>query len=185
MMLVGSGGIWWDLVESGGIWWDLVGSGWDLVESFDSTATPKLPRVAVYRWKSVESTKINCREAAQPPTAPYRRPCGLLLASCSGMKWPCSGPNAPSALSSTSNRRSSACRTQGTYCGGWRRCACLDANTRGLVVGALASTTCNNFIADLLFLSEVSHSLLVAAPPACVHPYLGKWALVPPRSWVP
>jgi hypothetical protein len=26
------------------------------------------------------------------------------------MKWPCSGPNAPSAVSSTSNRRSSACR---------------------------------------------------------------------------
>jgi hypothetical protein len=65
---VGSGGIWWDLVGSGGIWWDLVvesndptRSGWDLVESFDSTATPNLPRVAVYRWKSVESTKINCR----------------------------------------------------------------------------------------------------------------------------
>ena len=50
---------------------------------------------------------------------------------------------------------------QGTYCGGWRRCACLDAKTRVLAVGALASTTCNNFIADLLFLSEVSHSLLV------------------------
>jgi hypothetical protein len=65
---------------------------------------------------------------------------------------------------------------QGTYCGGWRRCACLDAKTRVLVVGALASTTCNNFIADLLFLSEVSHSLPVAAPP-CVHPYLGEWAL--------
>jgi hypothetical protein len=47
--LVGSGGIWWDLVGSGGIWWDLVGSGGDLVESFDSTNFPKLPRVAVYR----------------------------------------------------------------------------------------------------------------------------------------
>jgi hypothetical protein len=34
-----------------------------VVESFDSTGTPRLPRVAVYRWKSVESTKINCREA--------------------------------------------------------------------------------------------------------------------------
>jgi hypothetical protein len=45
-----------------------------------------------------------------------------------------------------------------------------------VAVGALASTNCNNFIADLLFLSEVSHSLLVAGP-ACVHPYLGKWAL--------
>ena len=56
---------------------------------------------------------------------------------------------------------------QGTYCGGWRRCACLDAKTRVLAVGALASTTCNNFIADLLFLSEVSHSLLVAGAP-CV-----------------
>ena len=69
---------------------------------------------------------------------------------------------------------------QGTYCGGWRRCACLDAGTRVLAVGALASTTCNdcnNFIADLLFLSEVSHSLLVAGAP-CVHPYLGKWALL-------
>jgi hypothetical protein len=59
---------------------------------------------------------------------------------------------------------------QGTYCGrGWRRCACLDAKTRVLA-------TCNNFIADLLLLSEVSHSLLVAGAP-CVHPYLGKWAL--------
>jgi hypothetical protein len=83
------------------------------------------------------------------------------------MKWPCSGPNAPSALPSTSNRRSSACRTLTAYCGGWRRCACLDAKTRVWVVGALASTTCNNFIADLLFLSEVSHSLLVAGAP-CV-----------------
>jgi hypothetical protein len=92
------------------------------------------------------------------------------------MKWPCSGPNVPSAVPSTSNRRSSAC-VQGTYCGGWRRCACLDAETRVLAVRALASTTCNNFIADLLFLSEVSHSLLVAGAP-CVHPYLGKWALV-------
>jgi hypothetical protein len=52
----------------------------------------------------------------------------------------------------------------------------LDAKTRGLAVGVLASTTCNNFIADLLFLSEVSHSLLVAGAP-CVHPYLGKSAL--------
>ena len=66
---------------------------------------------------------------------------------------------------------------QGTYCGGWRRCACLDAKTRVLAVGVLASTTYNNFIADLLFLSEVSHSLLVAGAP-CVHPYLGKWALL-------
>jgi hypothetical protein len=45
-----------------------------------------------------------------------------------------------------------------------------------LAVGVLASTTYNNFIADLLFLSEVSHSLLVAGAP-CVHPYLGKSAL--------
>jgi hypothetical protein len=60
---------------------------------------------------------------------------------------------------------------QGTYCGGWRRCACLDAKTRVLAVRALARTTCYNFIADLLFLSEVSHPLLVAGPP-CVRPYL-------------
>ena len=66
---------------------------------------------------------------------------------------------------------------QGTYCGGWRRCVCLDAKTRVLAVGALARATCNNFIADLLFLSEVPHSLLVAGPP-CVHPYLGEWALL-------
>jgi hypothetical protein len=46
-----------------------------------------------------------------------------------------------------------------------------------LAVGVLASTTYNNFIADLLFLSEVSHSLLVAGAP-CVHPYLGKSALL-------
>ena len=38
----------------------LVGS---VVESFDSTNCPKLPRVAVYRWKSVESMKIHCRVA--------------------------------------------------------------------------------------------------------------------------
>jgi hypothetical protein len=65
---------------------------------------------------------------------------------------------------------------QGTYCGGRRRCACVDAKTRVLAVEVLASTTYNNFIADLLFLSEVSHSLLVAGAP-CVHPYLGKSAL--------
>jgi hypothetical protein len=65
---------------------------------------------------------------------------------------------------------------QGTYCGGWRRCACLDARTRGFAVGALASTTCNNFIPDLLFLSEVSCPFLVAGAP-CARPYLGKWAL--------
>ena len=65
---MGSGGIWWDLVGSGGIWWwnqtipPDPGSWWkSVVESFDSTGTPRLPRVAVYRWKSVESTKINCR----------------------------------------------------------------------------------------------------------------------------
>jgi hypothetical protein len=72
---------------------------------------------------------------------------------------------------------------QGTYCGGWRRCACLDAKTRVLALGVLASTTCNNFIADLLFLSEVSHSLLAAGPPAytpiC---YLGKWAAPIPNG---
>jgi hypothetical protein len=43
------------------------------------------------------------------------------------------------------------CMQQGTYCGGWRRCACLAAKTRVLAVGVLASTTCNNFIADLMF----------------------------------
>jgi hypothetical protein len=52
-----------------------------------------------------------------------------------------------------------------------------------LAVGVLASTTYNNFIADLLFLSEVSHSLLVAGAP-CVHPYLGKWALGPGARFV-
>jgi hypothetical protein len=72
---------------------------------------------------------------------------------------------------------------QGTYCGGWRRCACLDAKTRVLAVGALSSTTCNNFIADLLFLSEVSHPLLVAGAP-CVHPYLGKSALLGARHHI-
>ena len=29
MILVGSGGIWWDLVGSGGIWWDLGGIWWN------------------------------------------------------------------------------------------------------------------------------------------------------------
>jgi hypothetical protein len=75
MILVGSGGIWWDLVGSGGIWWDLEVESFDstrsqilvgsVVESFDSTNLPKLPRVAVYRWKSVESTKFYCRAAPQ------------------------------------------------------------------------------------------------------------------------
>jgi hypothetical protein len=67
--------------------------------------------------------------------------------------------------------------------GGAVACACLDAKTRVLAVGALvalASTTCNNFIADLLFLSKpqchTPHSLQVAGAP-CVHPYLGEWAL--------
>jgi hypothetical protein len=67
--------------------------------------------------------------------------------------------NAPSALpstsgsgTSTSNRRSSACRalTAVCVCGGWRRCACLDAKTRVLAVGGLVSTTYNNLTADLL-----------------------------------
>jgi hypothetical protein len=65
---------------------------------------------------------------------------------------------------------------QGTYCGGWRRCACLDAGTRVLVARAPASTTCNNFIADLLFLSEVPRPFLLAWGP-CVRPCLGKSAL--------
>jgi hypothetical protein len=55
----------------------------------------------------------------------------------------------------------------------WRRCACLGAKIRVLAVGALASTTCNNLIADLLFLSEVSHSFLVAAPPPAHTPIWG------------
>jgi hypothetical protein len=50
-----------------------------------------------------------------------------------------------------------------------------------LAVGALASTTCNNCIADLLFLSEVSHFCLVAGA-SYVHPYLGKWALLLPAT---
>jgi hypothetical protein len=71
MVLVGYGRIWWDLVGSGGIWWwdhlfdsirsrKLVGS---VVESFDSTNFPKFPRVAVWWWKSVKSTKFCCRAA--------------------------------------------------------------------------------------------------------------------------
>jgi hypothetical protein len=46
---------------------------------------------------------------------------------------------------------------QGTYCGGWRRCACLDAKTRVLAVGVggLASTTYNNLTADLLLTRRV------------------------------
>ena len=44
---------------------------------------------------------------------------------------------------------------QGTYCGGWRRCACLDAKTRVLAVGALVSTTYNNLTADLLLTRRV------------------------------
>ena len=61
MMLVGSGGIWWDLVVGS---FDSTRSRKlvkSVVESFDSTNFPKLPRVAVYRRKSVESTKFYCR----------------------------------------------------------------------------------------------------------------------------
>jgi hypothetical protein len=56
MILVGYGGIWWDMVGSGGIWWDLMVGSFDstrsrklvgsAVESFDSTNFPKFPRVA-------------------------------------------------------------------------------------------------------------------------------------------
>jgi hypothetical protein len=56
---------------------------------------------------------------------------------------------------------------QGTYLR-WVAPLCVFRRENSvLAVGVLASrsTTCNNFIADLLFLSEVSHSLLVAAPP--------------------
>jgi hypothetical protein len=64
---------------------------------------------------------------------------------------------------------------QGTYCGTWRRCACLDARARALAVGAPASTTRNNFIADLRFLSEVrSATGPPSYTPIC---YLGEWAL--------
>jgi hypothetical protein len=73
MILVGCGGIWWDMVGSGGIWiwWDLVVGSFDstrsrklvgsVVESFDSTNFPKFPRVALWRWFSVESMKFYCR----------------------------------------------------------------------------------------------------------------------------
>jgi hypothetical protein len=46
-----------------------------------------------------------------------------------------------------------------------------------------SQSTCNNFIADLLFLSEVSYPLLVAGAAPCVHPYLGKWALIPHTTY--
>jgi hypothetical protein len=82
-------------------------------------------------------------------------------------QWPIGAPRAPPPPPPEARRRMGC---------GWRRCACLDAKTRVLAVGVLASTTYNSFIADLLFLSEVSHSLLVAGAP-CVHPYLGKSAL--------
>jgi hypothetical protein len=59
MMLVGYGGIWWDMVGYGGIWWDLVVGSFDstrsrklvgsVVESFDSTNFPKIPPVA-FQW---------------------------------------------------------------------------------------------------------------------------------------
>jgi hypothetical protein len=76
-----------------------------------------------------------------------------------------------------------------TYWGGWRwrrfAFACFDAETRFLTTGALASTTYNNFIADLLFLSAASRV------PACAVARwgalrtslfgicFGKWALMP------
>jgi hypothetical protein len=75
MILVEYGGIWWDLVGYGGIWWDLVVGSFDstrsrklvgsVVESFDSTNFPKFPRVAVWWWKSVESTKFYCRSVKE------------------------------------------------------------------------------------------------------------------------
>jgi hypothetical protein len=96
----------------------------------------------------------------------------LLLASCSGMKWPCSCPNAPSAgpvhcpAPATLPATGAAVRgVQGTYCGGWRRCACLDAKTRVLAVGGLlVSTTYNNLTADLLLTRRVPCAW--PAPPA-------------------
>jgi hypothetical protein len=61
MILVGSGGIWWDLVGSGGIWWDLVGSGgiwWNVVVgSFDSTSH-QIPESGGIWWNLVESVLI-------------------------------------------------------------------------------------------------------------------------------
>jgi hypothetical protein len=61
------------MVGSGRIWWDLVVGSFDstrsrklvgsVVESFDSTNFPKFPRVAVWWWKSVKSTKFCCRAA--------------------------------------------------------------------------------------------------------------------------
>jgi hypothetical protein len=68
----------------------------------------------------------------------------------------CWNPESSTAsTSTTSYRRSSACRALTAYCGGWRRCACLDAKTRGLAVGVLVSTTYNNLPADLLPTREV------------------------------
>jgi hypothetical protein len=57
-------------------------------------------------------------------------------------------------------------RVQGTYCGGWRRCACLDAKTRVLAVGVLVSTTynCNNLTADFLLAPNSPSAFLL--PPA-------------------
>jgi hypothetical protein len=72
---------------------------------------------------------------------------------------------------------------QGTYCGGWRRCACLDAKTRVLAVGGLVSvvsTTYNNLTADLLPTREV--------PCAWPAPALAGWCcylgVLPPAAAV-
>jgi hypothetical protein len=87
------------------------------------------------------------------------------------------------------HRRSSVCRCRArtAYCGGWRRCACLDAETRVLAVGVLASTTCNNSTADLLLTRRVPcHCHL---PPArrwaCHLPLLVACCRMPdgPKTW--
>jgi hypothetical protein len=123
-----------------------------------TTTTPKAQQHA---WSSCEA-RVDGRVGSS------------WLRSCSGTKWPCSGPNASSALPSTSNRRISPCCVQGTYCGGWCRCACLDAETRVFAVRELARTTCNKPIANLLFLSEV-----------CVAPLPSRWSAAPAPTYTP
>jgi hypothetical protein len=98
--------------------------------------------------------------------------CGMPYMPCPAG---CSAPNAPSGAppTSTSNmhRGSRACGAL-TGVGG---AACLDVRTRVWRLGT-CQCHCNNFIADLLFLSRVSRFCLVAGSP-CVRHYSPKWAL--------
>jgi hypothetical protein len=56
---------------------------------------------------------------------------------------------------------------QGTYCGGWRRCACLDAKTRVLAVGVLVSTTYSFLLPKSFFTGGGKKTILLPMALKC------------------